>query len=149
MKTRTGLFGVMGLAALLTGIAAAQPAIAQGRGDYGGYDRQEQGRYDHEGRPIRSENFDTRSDERRLHDLEDRRDREARRHDWNDVRALDRQIRALREHIERARHARRDDRRGDRRDQHRDRRDNRRDQREDYRDDYRSHDDGGRQDNRR
>jgi hypothetical protein len=90
MKTRIlGIAATLGAGALMLGIGASSPALAQDRGDW---------------RNVRHESRDIQRDYNRLHDLEYRRDQEARRHDWHDVRVLDNQIADLRRHIERDRH---------------------------------------------
>jgi hypothetical protein len=74
----------LGLAAVLGGLVSLVPAQAQ---DY----------------HVRHDIADVRADQRKLDDLCIRRDREADRGDWRDVRRLDVQIADLRRHIERDR----------------------------------------------
>jgi len=82
---------VLGLTALCAGLFSQTPANADEDGRFGGYDRYHA--------PIRHEVNDIHRDEQRLRDLYNRRDSEARRHDWNDVHALNIQINELRRHI--------------------------------------------------
>ena len=83
------LAAVLGLTTLFAGIASVTPAQAQD--DY----RLHQDR-DH----IRRDFNDIHRDQDRLHDLYRRRESEARRRDWDDVHALDRQISELKWHID-------------------------------------------------
>ena len=112
------LASVIGLMSVFGGMVALTPARAD-----------DDWRFRREGVHVYRDIEDIHHDEAMLRDLYHRRDEEKRRHDWDDVRALDRKIDSLRWHIDH-----------DRRDLHKDIEKSRYDRDRD-RDRYRDHDD--------
>ena len=105
-KRNIGLAAVLGLSALFAGMttgASAQSDSWRDRHDNSQY-RHDDSQYRQDNMQYRYDRQALRRDQAHLRDLQNRRDSEARRHDWNDVHQLDNAIRNTRWRIQNRRY---------------------------------------------